>query len=90
MLDILQKHALHYNDVIDHIQRAIEYNKIFADNSQNENIESHRITGLIFDEKYSDIVKICDDELDLFNKFGFTVMTTKMDDQDTMKYILGY
>lgn len=78
MLEILKNHDLYYGDIIDVIENA---NKI------NGNKESLRITGLIFGEKYSDIVKICAEELDLFAKFGFEVMVKKMDDNIHIKYI---
>lgn len=78
MLKVLEEHKEEYQFVTDILKNIIGYNKILQDMGKPESpYPNVIIRGLIFNEKYADIIQICEDELDLFNHFGFNVRISK-------------
>lgn len=62
-----------YTFVIDIIKRAIEINKINNNDPANQLV----IVGFIFHSQFQSMINVCNTELDLFSKFGFTVMVSE-------------
>ncbi len=77
MLESLEEHKKDYEFITIIIKRIIEHNKAYADIYESKSIPYTQITGFILGEEYTDIVRICNEKLDLFNKFKLKVTISK-------------
>ncbi len=85
MWDSLKSLDEDYGFVIDVLKIAIEKNAVINEDQKSHSLHIH---GLIFSDKYQDIITICDEQLDIFSKFGFTVtVSNSLTIHNDVKYI---
>jgi len=92
MLKILEKNKEEYTTIILALQRVAMINDPYSETKKY--IYSNkilRVTEIIFNEdKFSEIFKVCDEELNLFSEFDVKASLSKMTVHDDVKLIIDY